>query len=264
MSPDLKYGNAIQGRVAGAREYSSSLTEQVEDYKQFYDLAEVYERATGKIPVEFVDDQWHMLLPLDYAPSLLYLLWRKTIDMLFAGVGLLVLLLFLPILAVLIRLDSPGPVFYRQERLGYQGRKFHILKFRSMHTNAELVGAPVWASVGDARVTRVGRFLRSTHLDELPQVLNIFRGEMSLIGPRPERQAFVSQLEQVIPFYRCRLRVKPGLTGWAQVKHPYASTNYDALIKLQYDLYYIKHQSFILDLCIILRTVVEMVLCNGR
>ncbi|HZR42600.1 MAG TPA: sugar transferase, partial [Ktedonobacteraceae bacterium] len=144
------------------------------------------------------------------------------------------------------------------------GRKFHILKLRSMHTNAEPVGAPVWASVGDTRVTRVGRFLRSTHLDELPQVLNILRGEMSLIGPRPERQTFVSQLEQVIPFYRCRLRVKPGLTGWAQVKHPYASTNYDALIKLQYDLYYIKHQSFILDLCIILRTVVEMLLCNGR
>lgn len=224
----------------------------------------VYERATGKIPVEYVNDQWYMLLPIEYAPALCYLCWRKIVDLLFALVGSIFLALLLPLLALLMRLDSPGPLFYSQERLGYQGRKFRILKFRSMRTDAEQSAGPVWAAVEDARVTRLGRFLRSTHLDELPQVINILRGEMSLIGPRPERQVFVSQLEHAIPFYRCRLRVKPGLTGWAQVMHSYASSKDDALVKLQYDLYYIKHQSFILDMCIILRTALEVFFRHGR
>jgi len=133
-----------------------------------------------------------------------------------------------------------------------------------MHTHAEAKGGAVWAAKSDTRVTRIGKLMRSTHLDELPQVLNILRGEMSLIGPRPERQEFVMRLEKKIPFYRCRLSVKPGLTGWAQVEYPYASSDKDALVKLQYDLYYIKHQSFTLDICIILKTVVEVLLCHGR
>ena len=203
-------------------------------------------------------------LPSERTVSPLYICWHKAMDFTFALLGTAVLLLILPIMALLIYLDSPGPIFYKQERVGYQGRNFHILKFRSMRTDAERAQRAMWAARNDTRVTRVGRFLRPTHLDELPQVLNILRGEMSLIGPRPERQVFVEQLEKAFPFYRRRLSVKPGLTGWAQVNYSYASTDYEALVKLQYDLYYIKHRSLTLDLLIILKTVVEVLLCRGR
>jgi lipopolysaccharide/colanic/teichoic acid biosynthesis glycosyltransferase len=174
-----------------------------------------------------------------------------------------VLLVLLPPLGLLIRLDSPGPLFHCQERLGKNGRKFKMYKFRSMRVDAEADGKAQWACHNDMRVTRVGRFLRATHLDELPQVLNILRGEMSLIGPRPEREEFVALLEKTIPFYRCRLSVPPGLTGWAQVKYHYTFTSQQALEKLQYDLYYIKHQSYILDILIILRTVIEVIKLRG-
>lgn len=225
---------------------------------------ENYELTGGKVPVGRIGEQWFVALPLEHSLSLLYLCWHKGIDIIFGLFGSMVLLLILPILALLIYIDAPGPIFYAQERLGYQGRKFRILKFRSMHPDAEAAGQAVWATQGDSRVTRVGRFLRATHLDELPQVFNILRGEMSLIGPRPERQEFTTQLEKSIPFYRYRLSVKPGLTGWAQVKYAYTSTDHESLIKLQYDLYYIKHQSIRLDLVIILKTVGEVLLCHGR
>jgi exopolysaccharide biosynthesis polyprenyl glycosylphosphotransferase len=227
-------------------------------------MAMVYERMWGKVPIEHIGDQWYAALPSEIRFRPLYLCWRKAMDVTFALVGMVVLLLLMPVLTLLIYLESPGPVFYSQERLGYQGRKFFIHKFRSMRTDAECAGHPRWASQDDPRVMRVGRFLRATHLDELPQVLNILRGDMSLIGPRPERAAFVSQLAKTIPFYLCRLSVKPGLTGWAQVKYSYGSSDRDALEKLQYDLYYIKHQSLILDIRVILMSVVEMVLCRGR
>ena len=227
-------------------------------------MAMVYERTWSKVPIEHLGDQWYAALPSEIRFRPLYLCWRRVIDITFALVGMAVMLLLLPILALLIYLESPGPVFYSQERLGYQGRKFFIHKFRSMRTDAECAGHPRWARQDDPRVMGVGHFLRAMHLDELPQVLNILRGDMSLIGPRPERAAFVSQLAKTIPFYLCRLSVKPGLTGWAQVKYPYGSSVRDALEKLQYDLYYIKHQSPILDVRIILMTVVEMVLCRGR
>jgi len=223
-----------------------------------------YEYITGKIPVEHIGDQWYGSLPSEPIALPLYMCWRKVMDVAFGLFGTVLLLLVLPVLALLIYLDSPGPIFYSQERVGYRGRKFSIHKFRSMRIDAEGSERPQWALENDTRVTRIGRFLRTTHLDELPQVLNILRGEMSLIGPRPERQVFVEQLEKVIPFYRCRLSVKPGLTGWAQVKYAYASTDQDALVKLQYDLYYIKHQSFTLDILIILKTGIEMLLCRGR
>lgn len=194
---------------------------------------------------------------------LFYLCWNKIIDVAFGVCGLVALLLLLPIVALLIRLDSPGPVFYKQERLGYRRRTFYIYKLRSMYVDAEQAGRPVWAIEHDARVTRVGRFLRTSHLDELPQVINILRGEMSLIGPRPERQEFVTILEKMIPLYCYRLSIKPGLTGWAQVKCRYGSTESDALIKLHYDLYYIKHQSLILDILILSRTMIEVLFCRG-
>lgn len=194
--------------------------------------------------------------------SLLYLCWQVGVDIVFALCGLLVLLLLLPMLALAIYLDSPGPLFYTQERVGYQGKKFLIYKFRSMRVDAES-GGPAWAAEEDTRVTRVGKFMRAIHLDELPQVVNILRREMSLIGPRPEREVFTTELAKVLPLYTSRLGVKPGLTGWAQVKYSYGRSYYDAEIKLQYDLYYIEHQSCKLDLCIIWLTVIEILFCRG-
>ncbi len=226
-------------------------------------MAAVYESTCGKIPVEYAGDQWYLALPSERTISPLYLFWHTVMNLVSGICGLLVLSLVLPLIALLIYLDSPGPIFYSQERLGFQGRPFRIYKFRSMRTDAEQAGCPVWASEHDTRVTKIGRFLRTTHLDELPQTFNIMRGDMSLIGPRPERAEFVTELEKSFPFFRCRLAVKPGLTGWAQVKYHYSYTSNEALVKLQYDLYYIKHQSFLLDVYILLKTVVEVMLCHG-
>lgn len=199
----------------------------------------------------------------DAGVSRLYTCWHRTIDIAFALVGLLVLLLVLPLVALMIRLDSPGPIFYRQARLGYRRRPLAVLKFRSMRSDAEADGGAVWAARGDPRVTRVGRFLRTSHLDELPQVLNILRGEMSLIGPRPERGEFAREIEETNPLFRHRLMVKPGLTGWAQVNNGYAGSSDESLEKLAYDLYYIEHRSIRLDVKIILKTVAEVVTCHG-
>ncbi|HLG63134.1 MAG TPA: sugar transferase [Ktedonosporobacter sp.] len=195
--------------------------------------------------------------------SLCYLAWHKMIDLFFVLCGMIVLILVLPLIALLIYVDSPGPIFYAQERLGFRGKKFYIIKFRSMVVDAEAAGRAIWASEYDSRVTRIGRVMRRLHLDELPQVINILRGEMSLIGPRPEREAFVIELEKTIPQYRARLTVKPGLTGWAQVKYRYTRTEQEALAKLRYDLYYIEHRSIKLDIVIILKTVLEVLLCHG-
>jgi len=226
-------------------------------------MTKIYERMSGKVPVEHISDQWYAALPSEIVLTPFYLCWHRALDLIFGICGLLTLVIFLPILALLIYLDSPGSIFYVQERIGYQGKKFSIYKFRSMRIDAEYPRGAIWAAKYDTRVTRVGRFLRATHLDELPQVLNLLRGEMSLIGPRPERQMFVNQLEKTLPFYRCRLSTKPGLTGWAQVRYPYARSDQDALAKLQYDLYYIKHQSFTLDILIILKTVGEVLRHRG-
>jgi len=173
------------------------------------------------------------------------------------GISLTLLIFTLPLMllvALLVRLDSPGPVLYRQERVGLGGRSFTLLKFRSMRADAEARG-PVWAKQRDARVTRIGSFMRRTRIDELPQLLNVLRGEMGFIGPRPERPHFVEKLAEVIPYYRERARVKPGLTGWAQVNFPYGASIEDARGKLSYDLYYVKHRSLLLDLSILFATV---------
>jgi lipopolysaccharide/colanic/teichoic acid biosynthesis glycosyltransferase len=206
---------------------------------------------------------WYVEPASEPIVSSLYLCWHAMMDFAFGLFGLLILLLILPVLALAIYLDSPGPIFYRQERVGYQGRKFRMYKFRSMRTDAEQAGQPGWTSSSDPRVTRVGSFMRAVHLDELPQVVNILLGEMSLIGPRPERPEYTSELEVANPLYCCRLAVKPGLTGWSQVNYGYGCTSQDELKKLQFDLYYIEHQSFKLDIVIILKTVVEVVLCHG-
>ena len=226
-------------------------------------MAIVFENTTGKIPVEHVSDQWYAALQAERIISPFYLCWRKILDVACGLSGLLVLSLVLPLIALIIYLDSPGPIFYSQERLGLHGKPFRILKFRSMRTDAEDKGHAVWATEYDPRVTRIGRFLRTTHLDELPQLINVLQGDMSFIGPRPERAIFIAELEKTLPFYGYRLAVKPGLTGWAQVKYSYCRTDHDALIKLQYDLYYIKRQSFMLNVFIILKTVVEVLSLRG-
>ncbi len=225
----------------------------------------LYERLTGRIAVEHIGSQWYIALPLQqHAASKFLLGIRRCNDLLFGLAGSLVCLVLLPFIAAAIRLDSPGPIFYVQERAGLHGRSFRVRKFRSMIQDAERDGQPRWATKDDQRITRVGRFLRKTRLDELPQVLNVLRGEMSLVGPRPERPQFIEQLQHQIPFYRTRLATKPGLTGWAQVNYGYGATVEDALIKLQYDLYYIKHQSPWLDLLIMLRTIGVVLQLKGQ
>ena len=166
--------------------------------------------------------------------------------------------------ALLIKFESAGPVFYRQERVGLNGRVFTLFKFRSMSVDAEKEGKPLWASQRDPRITRVGAFMRATRIDELPQLLNVLRGEMSFVGPRPERPHFVEQLEQIIPFYRERSWVKPGITGWAQVNYPYGASVEDAREKLAYDLYYVKNRSLFLDLLILISTVTSHPLPGRR
>jgi len=179
-----------------------------------------------------------------------------------ALVGLTVSIPIVIAASVAITLDSKGKVFYRQERVGLNGSVFHIIKFRSMRVDAETAG-PIWAGKSDPRITRVGGFIRKTRIDELPQFLNILRGEMSLIGPRPERPFFVEQLEQQIDHYSQRHLVKPGLTGWAQVCYRYGASRDDALQKLQYDLYYIKNQSLTLDVIIVLETIKTILFGRG-
>jgi exopolysaccharide biosynthesis polyprenyl glycosylphosphotransferase len=216
----------------------------------------LYEQMTGQVAVEHVGNNWFVVLPIDgvsvFSPSMLL---KRLADVLVSVLGLAFLIALLPFVALAIYLESPGPIFYSQERVGQAGRTFQLIKLRSMVPNAEQNGQPRWAEEKDKRVTRVGRFLRRTRLDELPQCFNVLRGEMSLIGPRPERPEFVAELQKRIPFYRSRLAVRPGLTGWAQVSYHYGSSMEDALAKLQYDLYYIKHQSLYLDLLIVLKTI---------
>ncbi len=174
------------------------------------------------------------------------------------AISLAMLALTLPLMlitALAIKADSPGPVFYRQSRIGLFGRPFTVFKFRSMTADAEAGGKPRWAQKQDPRITRVGRFIRTTRIDELPQLINIIRGEMSLVGPRPERPHFVDQLSKVVPFYGQRSYVLPGLTGWAQVNYPYGASIEDAREKLAYDLYYVKHRSVWLDLRILIATI---------
>ena len=184
---------------------------------------------------------------------------KRLFDVLASSLLLLCTLPVIVVTAVLIKLQDRGPIFYRQERVGQGGRVFEILKFRSMRNDAERDGKPKWAKSNDDRITPIGRFIRRTRIDELPQVINVLRGEMSFVGPRPERPFFVRQLVQDIPFYAARHSVKPGITGWAQVRYPYGASLDDASQKLQYDLYYVKNHTLFLDLLILVETV-EVVL----
>jgi exopolysaccharide biosynthesis polyprenyl glycosylphosphotransferase len=223
----------------------------------------VYERLTGKVPVEHAGNNLHLVLPTDRDPNRAYLLLKRTLDLVIGALGSLMTLILLPGIALAIRLEDSGPVFYRQTRVGRGGRPFELFKFRTMVQHAERNG-PQWTQEADKRITRVGRVLRRLHVDELPQAINLLRGEMAFVGPRPERPEFVAELEAVIPFYRARHAVPPGITGWAQVNYRYGSSVEDALIKLQYDLYYNKHCSLFLDALILVRTLGLVLTLRGR
>jgi exopolysaccharide biosynthesis polyprenyl glycosylphosphotransferase len=184
-------------------------------------------------------------------------------DVAVAGLGVLLVSPLMPVLALLIKLDSPGPIFFRQVRVGQGDKEFTLIKFRSMRQDAESATGAVWAEQDDARVTRLGRLLRKYRLDEIPQLFNVLHGDMSLVGPRPERPEFVAKLAEMIPYYSERHFVKPGVTGWAQVCYPYGASVQDAIEKLRYDLYYVKNLSIFFDIRIMLRTIAVILFREG-
>jgi len=225
------------------------------------DAATMYERLTGKILIDDIKPSW-LIFSDGFRASRMTRTIKRLVDLALATIGVVLASPLMLLTALAVRLESPGPVLYRQERVGENGRIFTLCKFRSMRTDAEN-GTPIWAKENDDRVTRVGKFIRLTRLDELPQLWNVLRGDMSFVGPRPERPFFVKQLAAVIPFYSERHAVKPGVTGWAQVKYRYGSSVEDAMEKLRYDLYYIKHLSVIFDLTIVVDTVKVIILGKG-
>lgn len=222
---------------------------------QVYSLLDFCMRASEEIPVEILTDFWLSVADgFDLLQARFFRRLKRLTDLMLASLGLLVALPFMALVAAAVRMDSPGPVLFRQRRVGWKGQPFELLKFRSMYVEAEREGGPQWAALDDPRVTRVGRMLRKTHVDELPQMINILRGQMSFVGPRPERPEFVGLLNDSIGFYHLRHYVLPGITGWAQVNYPYGASLEDARRKLQYDLYYVCNASPLLDLRTLLRT----------
>lgn len=237
-------------------EWIAALVAWREQGVQIANMAAVYEELTGRVPVEHVGKNWSVLLPLEQdATRGLNGVVKRALDFGFSLLALLIAAPFLPFLALLIWFDARGGILLRQTRVGKNGRVFTLYKFRTMILDAEPLGIPLWAEEEDPRVTRLGKFLRRFKLDEVPQFWNVLRGEMSLVGPRPERPEIVENLQRAIPFYRLRHVVRPGLTGWAAVRFPYGRSVNDALAKLQFDLYYIKHQSLSLDALILIKTL---------
>jgi sugar transferase (PEP-CTERM system associated) len=222
------------------------------------ELPTFFEREYRQVMLESLNPSW-MVLGDGFREGMLGNLVKRVFDVIVSGALFLVALPIMLVTALCIYLDSGLPVLYRQRRVGQDGRVFTLYKFRSMRVDAESTGAPRWASTGDDRTTRVGRFIRKWRLDELPQLINVLRGEMSFVGPRPERPYFVDQLTKQIPYYALRHSAKPGITGWAQVRYQYGASVDDAIEKLQYDLYYLKNRSLFLDIMIMFATV-EVVL----
>ena len=231
---------------------------------QFYNYLEFYEMYENKLPVSHLSSKWF----LENSGFEIYynnfnLRVKRLLDLIFAIIIGICTLPLMIMAAIIVKLESKGPIFFVQERIGEGNKKFNIIKFRSMTTDAEKNG-PQWASKNDNRVTRWGKIMRATRIDELPQLWNVLRGEMSFVGPRPEREYFIQQLEKEIPYYNLRHTVKPGLTGWAQVMYPYGASVEDAYRKLQYDLYYIKHHDIIFDIKVLLKTITIVIFGKGR
>jgi sugar transferase (PEP-CTERM system associated) len=247
MRGTLPVNDILECRFRGVR---------VEEWTSFF------EKLTGKIFVHSLRPGW-LVFSDGAVNTRLAETVRRAFDVALSLTGLLLSAPLMGLAALCIKLDSAGPVFFRQERVGKDGKVFTLYKFRSMRVDAEQMTGPIWASEDDPRVTRVGRILRKVRLDEIPQMLNVLMGDMSFIGPRPERPVFVTELKAQIPFYVLRFAVKPGITGWAQVMYQYGSTVEDALEKLQYDLYYIKNMSIFLDLLILLKSIQVVLFRRG-
>ncbi|MBW2617104.1 MAG: TIGR03013 family PEP-CTERM/XrtA system glycosyltransferase, partial [Deltaproteobacteria bacterium] len=221
-----------------------------------------YERITQKLLVEKINPSW-LIFSDGFVKSKITRVTKRLVGLILSAIMLIMLSPLMILTAVAIKLNSRGPVFFSQERVGENGEIFVLYKFRSMRADAEKESGPVWATKNDSRITGVGKIIRKLRIDELPQLWDVFNGDMSFVGPRPERQFFVEKLKKTVPFYNERFSVKPGVTGWAQIKYPYGSSEQDALEKLKYDLYYIKNMSIFMDFVIIFHTVKIVLLGRG-
>jgi len=254
---------AINGTIEGAA--FQTILDAQEHGVDVTRMPILYEEMTSRVPVQHLESDWIIRSFVDgLHVSGFYELTKRLIDILGALVGLLIFIVLLPFLAFAVWVDTGSPVFYTQDRLGRGGIRFKIYKFRSMRQDSEMDGGPYTTMENDPRVTRVGGFLRRSRLDELPQFWSVLRGEMSLVGPRAERPSLVNEYQKQIPFYRARLLVKPGLTGWAQINYGYVSSVTETVVKLEYDLYYIKHRTLAMDVSIILRTIGTVLRRTGR
>jgi len=226
------------------------------------DAPTFYERIQGKLMLEQITPSW-IIFSSGFRQTTVLTFLKRCVDIALSSLGLVLTLPFFPLVALLIKLDSPGPLFFSQIRVGCREKPFRLYKFRSMAQDAEKATGAIWAQKNDPRVTRIGQILRNSRIDEIPQLYNVLKGHMSFIGPRPERPEFVEKLQNVIPYYSKRHFIKPGLTGWAQVKYPYGASVEDAVEKLRYDLYYIKHFSAFLDLLIFFETIKVVLFGRG-
>lgn len=246
-------------------ELFEALLKVEENGVQISTMPTTYERLLGRVPIFLLQSDWILRSFVDQAHvGGLYEMLKRFLDILGGLVGTLITLVMLPFIALAIFIDSGSPVIFTQNRLGLSGKQYTIIKFRTMRNEDTNHGKARVTVENDERITRVGRFLRKSHMDEMPQFINVLRGEMSLVGPRAERNELVAELQRKVPFYRARLLVKPGITGWAQVNFGYAATVEDTGIKLEYDLYYIKHRNLLLDLLILLRTFGTVVGLKGQ
>ena len=244
--------------------FQSILTAQ-EDGVNLTTMTETYESLSGRVPIDLLESDWVVRAFLDRAPtSGFYRIAKRLVDLLLGLLGLVVLAILSPLLAPIILLDSGSPVIFTQIRLGRGGKPYTIYKLRTMKSRSDMEKEALVTTTNDPRITRIGRFLRKSHLDELPQIINVLRGEMSFVGPRSERVELVRVFQKEVPFYRARMLVKPGITGWAQIHQAYAETIEETATKLQYDLYYIEHASIWMDLNILLRTVGSVLGFKGR
>jgi exopolysaccharide biosynthesis polyprenyl glycosylphosphotransferase len=224
-----------------------------------------YEELLGRVPIRLLEAEWLLRSFVDESRvSGFYEIGKRTIDIFGGLVGLMMLVIVLPLVGIAILIEDGRPIFYTQTRLGKGAQPYEIIKFRTMLRDAEPDGKPQWAKEDDERATKVGRFLRKSHIDEIPQFINVLRGEMSLVGPRSERPELVEHFQRHVPFYRARLLVKPGITGWAQVNYSYAATIDETITKLEYDLYYIKHRNLMLDTMVLFRTPATMLGMRGQ
>ncbi|MEN6556143.1 MAG: sugar transferase [Anaerolineaceae bacterium] len=254
---------AISGQMNHGM-FQNLLTAQ-EKGLQISTMAQVYEELLGRVPINLLDSEWVVRSFVDRAQlGGIYRLLKRLLDVILTIIALAFFIVLFPIIAVLILIDSGRPVIYSQERLGRGGEPYRIYKFRTMKNKADMEKEALVTAYNDARITRLGKFLRKVHLDELPQVINVMKGEMSWVGPRSERSELVAVFQQEVPFYRARMLLKPGITGWAQIHQRYAETIEETAVKLEYDLYYIEHANLLMDISIILRTFGSVLGFKGR